>query len=118
MIRGATPADAPAPGAMHAAARAETYPPLVAAGRLPPGPFVEMIGFVSVAPLAAGFGVPRAAELGDAGAWCVTGNAPAERFHAARGAVAGPRRIGHRGPHAIAETGWIWRALSQAARPG
>ncbi len=176
MIRAATPADAAALGAMHAASWAEAYPPLVAAGLLPPGLLAEMadparraaswariladpllpggtllaeeealLGFVSVAPardaalgtagevtglylrrpaqgrgvatalLAAGFAVLRAAGFANAGAWCVTGNAPAERFYAARGAVAGPRRIEHRGPHAIAETGWIWRSLSLPA---
>lgn len=171
MIRAATPADAAALGAMHAAAWAEAYPPLVEAGLLPRGLFAEMtdpalraaswarllaapllvggtllaeeaglVGFVSVAPardaalgtagevtglylrraaqghgvgsalLEAGFAVLRAAGLADAGAWCVTGNAPAERFYAARGAIPGPRRTEWRGPHAIAETGWTWRA--------
>jgi len=171
VIRPATPADAAALGAMHAAAWAESYPPLVEAGLLPGGLFAEMtdpasraaiwtrilaaprlaggtllaeesglVGFVSVAPvrdsalgaagevtglylrraaqgrgvatalLEAGFAVLRAARLADAGAWGVTGNAPAERFYAARGAIAGPRRTEWRGPHAIAETGWIWRA--------
>jgi hypothetical protein len=53
-----------------------------------------------------------AAGFGDAGAWCVIGKAPAERFHPARAAVAGPRRIEQRGPHAIGETGPIRRSLS------
>ncbi len=42
MIRLATPADAAALGAMHAASWAEAYPPLVEAGRLPRGLFEEM----------------------------------------------------------------------------
>jgi GNAT superfamily N-acetyltransferase len=174
MIRPARAADAPALGAMHAAAWAEAYPPLVASGRLPAALFAEMtdperraaawsrnlaaplltggillaeaagevVGFASVAPardralgtggeltglyllrraqgrgiatalLAAGFAVLREAGHRDAGAWCVTGNGPAERFYAARGALPGPRRVEHRGPHALEETGWIWRDLA------
>ena len=64
--------------------------------------------------LAAGFAVLRAAGHGDAGAWAVAGNAPAERFYAARGAVPGPRRVERRGPHALEETGWIWAAIPPA----
>ncbi len=177
MIRAATPADAAALGAMHAAAWAEAYPPLVAAGLLPQALFAELtdparraaswaailaapllpggillaeapgvVGFVSVTPardaalgtagevtglylrrrvqgrglatalLAAGFGVLRGAGFGDAGAWCLTGNAPAERFYAARGAAPGPSRTEWRGPHALRETGWVWRSLSHPAR--
>jgi len=67
---------------------------------------------LATALLGAGLGVLRAAGHGDAGAWAVDGNAPAERFYAARGAVPGARRVEHRGPHALHETGWIWRDLS------
>jgi GNAT superfamily N-acetyltransferase len=42
MIRPACASDAPALGAMHAAAWAEAYPPLVASGRLPDALFAEM----------------------------------------------------------------------------
>jgi GNAT superfamily N-acetyltransferase len=42
MIRPARPEDAPALGAMHAASWAETYPDLVAAGRVPAGLLAEM----------------------------------------------------------------------------
>jgi GNAT superfamily N-acetyltransferase len=66
---------------------------------------------IATALLAAGFAVLRAAGHRDAGAWAVAGNAPAERFYAARGALPGPRRVEHRGPHALRETGWIWRDL-------
>jgi GNAT superfamily N-acetyltransferase len=66
---------------------------------------------IGTALLAAGFAVLRAAGHRDAGAWAVEGNTPAERFYAARGAIPGPRRIEHRGPHALHETGWIWRHL-------
>jgi GNAT superfamily N-acetyltransferase len=176
MIRPARAADAPALGAMHAAAWAEAYPPLVAAGLLPGALFAEMtdparraaawsrilaapllpggillaeaagelVGFASVAPardralgtggeltglyllrraqgrgiatalLAAGFAVLRAAGHADAGAWAVAGNAPAERFYAARGAVPGPRRVERRGPHELAEIGWIWKEIPPA----
>jgi GNAT superfamily N-acetyltransferase len=66
---------------------------------------------VATALLAAGFAVLRGAGHRDAGAWAVEGNAPAERFYAARGAVPGPRRVEHRGAHALRETGWIWRDM-------
>lgn len=174
MIRPATPADAAALGAVHAASWAEAYPALVEAGRIPRGLFEEMtdparriaafggmlarpllpggmllaeedgavLGFALVAPardaalgtggelaglyllrraqgrgvatalLSAGFAVLRAAGFRDAGAWAVQGNAPAERFYAARGARPGPERTERRGPHEIRETGWIWADLA------
>jgi GNAT superfamily N-acetyltransferase len=67
--------------------------------------------------LHAGFAVLRGAGLGDAGAWCVVGNAPAERFYAARGAVPGPRRLERRGTHAFEEIGWVWRDIRAAVAP-
>ncbi|MGG5822399.1 N-acetyltransferase family protein [Falsiroseomonas sp. HW251] len=66
---------------------------------------------IATALLGAGFAALRQAGLTDAGAWAVEGNLPAERFYAARGAVPGPRRVEHRGPHALAETGWTWKDL-------
>jgi GNAT superfamily N-acetyltransferase len=72
---------------------------------------------IATALLAAGFARLRAAGFADAGAWCVIGNTPAERFYAARGAIPGPSRIERRGPHALAERGWIWAALSPPAAP-
>jgi GNAT superfamily N-acetyltransferase len=57
----------------------------------------------------------RAAGHADAGAWALDGNAPAARFYAASGAVAGATREEARGPHRLRETAWLWTALS--ARP-
>jgi GNAT superfamily N-acetyltransferase len=71
---------------------------------------------IATALLRAGFSVLRGAGLGDAGAWCLEGNKPAERFYAARGAVAGPRRIDRRGEFAFEEIGWVWRSIA-ATRP-
>jgi GNAT superfamily N-acetyltransferase len=68
---------------------------------------------LATALLHAGFAVLRGAGLGDAGAWCLVGNAPAERFYAARGAVAGPRRTDRRGEFAFEEIGWVWRRIAE-----
>lgn len=66
---------------------------------------------LATALLAAGFAVLRAAGFGDAGAWALEGNRPAERFYAARGARSGPTRTEQRGPYAMQETGWLWTDL-------
>ncbi|MGG5811002.1 N-acetyltransferase family protein [Falsiroseomonas sp. CW058] len=58
-------------------------------------------------------GAARLLEAGlpSAGAWALDGNAPANAFYAASGAVARTRQVGYHGAHALSETAWVWPDL-------